>query len=1078
MFQSVCFLFTADISDEKAQMIIEEAMEWSSLHQRNVVGVITGLMGVGKTTLLYHIFGLVPPETYTSTGVASQPFRGLLHHIVAFFAGTWKRFSREDMLKFLVALMMKKMTKENVCLLAQKLLVSIDPSPKESLSAPANTTQSQPQESYTSKKMVPLVQSVTATLNDLVLELIHMIDTGGQPELMEVMPSLIHNASFAMVLVDLRYGLSEQPQLDYHEDGIPYKRDFQSNYTGRDIILKLASTLRCKKSINKAFHILIIATHRDCVKSDVEARVKTLNSDVCSILLPEFENELLLCEAPDNVAFVLNLMNPDDNDLKSLSQICTEVRNSCLGVHFNTPTAFFVFEQDLIQFAESVNRYILSLEECKGVGAKLKMTDEMVEAALVLFHSQNTFLYFRHVLPNHVFIEPNVLFDIVNSIVRFSYKKLKGIPAKLVSLLKDGIITEELLNYDEISPHFKKGFYEIQDAIKLFCHTLTLAPLQPDTELVEVAPEKKEYLMMCLKSAIPKLELHRYIPKSSDTVPLVIKFSSGCVPLGCFGSTISCLLSRYKWGIAKKGVSPKCLAHNIASLHDPKLRVDVVLVDFTKYLEIHVDSNLKCRKSPAIICSKIRKKVLGAIEQVFEIMHLDMDLISASCAFTCPCPETLGENIAVFEECEGERYLCCECCKSVSSLNKEQLLWVSSDEPQIQSHQNQLPQSASSLQGMYHSQPFYQTQNQPAPIQPPYQQNAPTMVQPVYQQSETTLGPPTHQPTPYQQNQFEPPYGHIQPSPIQPPYQQNPPTMVQPVYQQSETTLGPPTHQPTPYQQNQFEPPYGHIQPSPIQPPYQQNPPTMVQPVYQQSETTLGPPTHQPTPYQQNQFEPPYGHIQPSPIQPPYQQNPPTMVQPVYQQSETTLGPPTHQPTPYQQNQFEPPYGHIQPSPIQPPYQQNAPTMVQPVYQVYQHMPVQPLHHPAVVQPPYDCEHNQHTPLYTKHPLPRLHISQIPTLPLLQRFPTAFGGVINIVERIGTKNHQLGIRLLNDDTGAITSIIEADHRHNMTRTTEAILQRWLEGTGRTPRSWPTLIAVLKEIDHNFLAQEIEVNTLH
>ena len=40
-----------------AQLIIGEAMESGSLQQRNVVGVITGLVCSGKTTLLCHLFG-------------------------------------------------------------------------------------------------------------------------------------------------------------------------------------------------------------------------------------------------------------------------------------------------------------------------------------------------------------------------------------------------------------------------------------------------------------------------------------------------------------------------------------------------------------------------------------------------------------------------------------------------------------------------------------------------------------------------------------------------------------------------------------------------------------------------------------------------------------------------------------------------------------------------------------------------------------------------------------------------------------------------------------------------------------
>ena len=116
------------------------------------------------------------------------------------------------------------------------------------------------------------------------------------------------------------------------------------------------------------------------------------------------------------------------------------------------------------------------------VGERLKMNDEVVKAALVLFHHQNTFLYFRHILPNHIFIKPQIPLDVVNSIVRFSYQvsegELQGFPAKFVPMLKDGIITEEMLGLKELSSLFVSGVYEPKDAIKLLFHTFTIAPLR------------------------------------------------------------------------------------------------------------------------------------------------------------------------------------------------------------------------------------------------------------------------------------------------------------------------------------------------------------------------------------------------------------------------------------------------------------------------------------------------------------------------------------------------------------------------------------------------------------------------
>ena len=99
-------------------------------------------------------------------------------------------------------------------------------------------------------------------------------------------------------------------------------------------------------------------------------------------------------------------------------------------------------------------------------------------------------------------------------------------------------------------------------------------------------------------------------------------------------------------------------------------------------------------------------------------------------------------------------------------------------------------------------------------------------------------------------------------------------------------------------------------------------------------------------------------------------------------------------------------------------------------------------------------------------------LSDPPTLPQLLMFRKRSGGVLNIIEKVTQKYHDLGIRLLNDCDSTITNNIEAQHRPDNTRITKAILQKWLQGTGREPRSWSTLITVLREIELTTLAKEI------
>ena len=680
------------MTDERVQEVIDKAMESGSLKQRDVVGVITGLMESGKTSLLHHLFGMELPKTYNSTGAVERSLRGFFHQTVRLTGGVWRCISFEDILKHLAPLVRAGMRKDDVRSLAKRIMYMYDTHsgpegpvivPEEVNTTPpeANATpQGAPQEeSPGCKDLAPLVVNAqTATpLQEPVpeIELVHMIDTGGQPELMEVMPSIIHNANLGMVLLDLRYTLEEHPPVSFHEEGVPYPRDLPSCYTGKDIILKLVSTLHAKKSLKEVFRLIIVATHRDCVKDDLDARVSTLNTQLRKLLLPPFKNELIIFKdrgsiERSDIAFVLDLKTPDDHDQETLKLIRKRICQSGLGKDFNIPASFFVFEQDLLKFSkEDAKRDILSIDECKQVGARLKMSSEMVEAALVLYHRQNTFLYFRDVLPNHVFVKPQVPLDIINGIVRFTYKELEGIPANLAMLKGTGIVTEELLSYDKISPHFKEGFYEVKDAIKLFCHTLTLAPLEPEKE---VDQKKKEYLIMCMKAAIPGEELHRYIPESSDSVPLIVKFSSGCVPLGCFGSTISCLLSKYGWTVQQEEYgTPTCLAHNVASLYDPELLLDVVLVDKTEHIEIHIEPDSDVSTLPGI-CSELRTTVFGAIEKVFMVMQLD---VTISPAVVCSCPKVQEKHFPTFEKCHGKFLLRCRPRKK-SVPDDKQLLWM------------------------------------------------------------------------------------------------------------------------------------------------------------------------------------------------------------------------------------------------------------------------------------------------------------------------------------------------------------------------------------------------------------------
>ena len=703
------------ISDERAQELIDKALESGSLEMRNIISILTGLMGSGKTWLLSRLFHQLPPGLYTSTGIAEQSFRGLLHHIGNLSMETWREFLPENILEFLSYRFREELPPANISTLAAQIT---DTSEVSSLSIPGVTsptassielgppspkkvkaTPSPPKLSSTSQSMVRLVKAPKSSPILSMLELIHMIDTGGQPEYMEMMPHLIHNCHLAMLVLNLVFGLDDYPPIELHEKGIAYKKALPSQFTNRQVIQKLASTLQAKRFSRKkgrCFRLLVVATHKDCVKGDLAARLEAIEQALKDILLPSCKGELIVFSA-NQIAFVLNLKDPDSDDIKSLQLLREKIGASEVGEIVEVPGSFLIFEQDLLKFAEQVGRDILSIDECLQVGAKLKMNGEVVGAALIFFHRQISFLYFRNVLPHLVFTKPQVPMDFINAVVQFSYKVtcgiLKGYPANLASSLRDGIITEEILGHKLLSKCFIPDLYEPHHAIEMLLHNFNIAPLSRESQSKEgtIQPkipilskrEKREYLMMSLVSAIPDQDLSKHIPKSSEIAPLLVKFTNDCVPLSCFSSTISCLLSMYDWRLCRsEGGSPDCLAHNVVSLYSPNLPVQIVLLDAANHVEIHIHTNKK--KFLPDICTEVRDTVLAAIRDVFETMQLTG--IDVTPAFLCPCSTVSESHSASVYTFRSELFL--RCSKTGASdweAEGKHIIWLNTAEKDMPS---------------------------------------------------------------------------------------------------------------------------------------------------------------------------------------------------------------------------------------------------------------------------------------------------------------------------------------------------------------------------------------------------------
>lgn len=98
------------------------------------------------------------------------------------------------------------------------------------------------------------------------------------------------------------------------------------------------------------------------------------------------------------------------------------------------------------------------------------------------------------------------------------------------------------------------------------------------------------------------------------------------------------------------------------------------------------------------------------------------------------------------------------------------------------------------------------------------------------------------------------------------------------------------------------------------------------------------------------------------------------------------------------------------------------------------------------------------------------HSRSVPKILDLMRYKTS-DSYINIPQRIGTKYRLFGVMLLEVDYSYIEAV-EQQFMKDAEQINCHILQEWLNGRGKQPKTWATLVEVLVDIELCTLAEEI------
>ena len=409
--------------------------------------------------------------------------------------------------------------------------------------------------------------------------IVYMQDTGGQPELMDMLPALTIGPALYLLFCRLNDKLNDTFEVRYRDPSVADKRG-NSKLCLSDYILTIFSSIFCmhqaeqnrelhhkrddsimkKKELSNSSATVayIIGTYKDKVDKD---ELQKFDKELQEIVKKTefFEKGLIKFMSPEEDILVYPIDNKTGNEdeIIKLQQFLEKILKENFKER-DIPACWLAFNLSL----RSRGSNIISLKDCILHGKKCHMSEENTKLALLFFHHHaGILMYFPEVkdLDDVVIVDTQVLYDSITRLILIAIKKKDGINQyQAEDFQKNGKLTFELLENacGSISP---------QKFLALLKHFNVLAPIpEPQSSSSSLTNVKKMYFMPCILSSVSDQRLDEFRMKHSCSIisSLRICYESGFVPVGVFSALIASLVGKrnakvsfkYKANVCEKQV--------------------------------------------------------------------------------------------------------------------------------------------------------------------------------------------------------------------------------------------------------------------------------------------------------------------------------------------------------------------------------------------------------------------------------------------------------------------------------------------------------------------------------------------
>ncbi|XP_065907255.1 uncharacterized protein [Dysidea avara] len=548
-----------------------------------------------------------------------------------------------------------------------------------------------------------------------VLNIITLLDTGGQPEYIHLLPTVNVNPMVNFIVHDLSKGLKQQVLVEYSEHGQHIFEPYHLRYSNLDMIKFLMSSVNdslekpsCQvpqlvktQGKNTTSYLCCIGTHSDRVTSEsIQATDNTLTEMV----------EILDCKAAvwqnkeGGILFPVN--NTTAGSDKAEDPIAELIRNKIEMLAsekevYELPITWMLFELEVRQVCSKQNKSYISFQECISIALRSKLiTDiEQIKSALLYHHLLGVLLYYSEVpgLCDYVIIDHQWLFDKLSSIVSWTFRPSSNIRAKN-KLKYDGILSKELLQELNWTEELKEEYF-----LSLLVEMKIIAPIQRDDGAGD------DYfipyvLPTCTSQSQSGDILSQYGYLQGE--PLLIQFISNLLPRGFFCCLVVQIIQQLP-----KDWNPlffkKDTYHTYSNLTTFRLpgAYCLSLMDKLSYLEIQI----RHTKSEQYLQHPIHLTVQDVLGSALAIVCVQLNFNHGRIryGFHCQCVEKEEEHFAELAKLTPPfDYAQCRCGSTIpTELKHSHVVWFTEDKQYLKQTTHQ-SQTATQSQTDYQSPEF------------------------------------------------------------------------------------------------------------------------------------------------------------------------------------------------------------------------------------------------------------------------------------------------------------------------------------------------------------------------------------